>query len=338
VHKKETSRCPLCGSILTPAKYLEIVGVWRERKSLESSLRNELRRLQKDRAELREENKKMRRAMKQQIKEAAAKATVKEKKRAERLSKMIQGKSQQIQFLTGKVKELQEQLKRGTTPQVEGLNFEKQLVRDLKANFPQDVVEPHGKAGDILLRVVHRGKQLGTILFECKLTSHFSSAYVIQTKNAVAKRNATYGILVTLASKKGTAGFWVHKDVIVVHPFGAVHVAGVLRQSLLDIHSTRISTQEADRRAAAMMEYIKSDDFKNLVGDTIYRTLELYELLKKELKTHKKTWTNRFDHYKHIYYNSNVVKVQTASILHGATGKRELRAAPKVLPLPALPE
>ena len=84
-----------------------------------------------------------------------------------------------------------------------------------------------------------------------------------------------------LAPKKGTAGTWVENDVIVVHPFRAVHVAGVLRQSILDICATRISRQEADRRAAALMEYMLSDDFKNLVGDTIFRTFELYGLLKK---------------------------------------------------------
>lgn len=220
---KQKKNCPLCGSVLTPEKYLEIVGVWRERKRLEESLKVELQRLQDDRARLREENKRIRREMKKVVREAARKATAKEKTRAERLSLAIQGKTQKIQFLSRKVKELQEQLKRGTTPQVEGLNFERELVKDLQKNFPHDRIEHHGKSGDILLCVLRRGKQVGSILFECKLTSNFSGAYVFQTKKAVGERRATYGILVTLASKKGTAGFWVDNDVIVVHPFGAVH-------------------------------------------------------------------------------------------------------------------
>ena len=334
--KAKTFPCPLCESPLTRERYLQIVGVWEERKRLESSLKGEMRKLQEEKARLHAEKKEMRREMKRAAREAAAKATEKERKRADRLSAMIQGKSQQIQFLTRKVKELQEQLKRGTTPQVEGLNFERELVKDLKKHFPDDRVEHHGKSGDILFCVSHKGKQVGSILFECKLTSGFSGAYVVQTKKAIAERNATYGILVTLASKRGTAGFWVDNDVIVVHPFGAVHVAGVLRQSLLDIHSTRVSTQEADRRAAALMEYVKSDDFKNLVGDTIFRTLELYGMLKKELNGHKKTWKRRFDHYRKIYDNSSGIKTRTAGILHGATGRHELKSEPKLLPLPSL--
>lgn len=334
--RAKTFSCPLCESPLTRERYLEIVGVWEERKRLEGSLKQELRRLQDDRARLREENKRMRREMRQAAKDAAAKATAKERKRADRLSAMIQGKSQQIQFLSRKVKELQEQLKRGTTPQVEGLNFERELVSDLQKSFPHDRVEHHGKSGDILFCVSHKGKLVGSILFECKLTSSFSGAYVVQTKKAVAERNATYGILVTLASKKGTAGFWVDSDVIVVHPFGAVHVAGVLRQSILDICATRVSTQEADRRAAALMEYIRSDDFRNLVGDTIFRTLELYGLLKKELNSHKKMWKRRFDHYRQIYGNSTRIKTRATTILSGGSPKHELKPEPKLLPLSSL--
>lgn len=328
--------CPLCESVLTREKYLDIVGVWEERKRLETSLKREMQTIREERIRLREDRERMKREMKLAVREAAAKATSKERKRADRLSAMIQGKSQQIQFLTHKVKELQEQLKRGTTPQVEGLNFERELVKDLQKNFPHDRVEHHGKSGDILFCVSHKGKQVGSIIFECKLTSSFSGAYVVQTKKAVAERNATYGILVTLASKKGTAGFWVDNEVIVVHPFGAVHVAGVLRQSILDICATRISTQEADRRAAALMEYIKSDDFKNLVGDTIFRTLELYGLLKKELTSHKKMWKRRFDHYRQIYDNSSGIKARTTGILHGGSARHELKSEPKLLPLPSL--
>jgi hypothetical protein len=328
--------CPLCKSALTREKYLEIVGVWEERKRLETSLKREMQTIRDERARLREDRIRMKREMKLATREAAAKATEKERKRADRLAAMIQGKTQQIQFLTRKVKELQEQLKRGTTPQVEGFNFERELVKDLKKEFPHDIVEHHGKSGDILLCVYHKGKQIGCILFECKLTSNFSGSYIFQTKKAVGERKASFGILVTLASKKGTAGFWTDSDVIVVHPFGAVHIAGVLRQSILDSHSARVSTQEANRRANALMEYINGDEFKNLVGDTIVRTLELYGMLKKEVNSHKKSWKRRFDHYRQIHANSSGIKTRTSGLLHGVSDGRELKLEPKLLPLPLL--
>ncbi len=334
--RRTQTTCPLCGSPLKSEKYLQIVGVWEERKRLEVSLQREMNRIQEQRAALDKERKEMRLALKRAAKEAAAKATAKERRRADRLSDLIQGKSQQIQFLSRKVKDLQEQLKRGTTPQIEGLNFERELVSDLKKNFPNDEVEHHGKSGDILVRVLHKAKQVGSILIECKLTSSFSTSYVVQTKRAVAERNASYGILVTLASKKGTAGIWVDKDVIVVHPFGAVHVVGILRQSILDIAASRVSTQEANRRASMLMDYVKSNDFRNLVGDTIFRTLELYGLLKKELNSHKKVWKKRFDHYSRIYGNASGIKARTAAIVQGSSGKKELKFDQKLLPLPSM--
>jgi len=336
VPTNKTFKCPLCDSVLTREKYLQIVGVWEERKKLEILLKGEMRKLQEDRARLNAEKKEMRGAVKRAAKEAAAKATEKERKRADKMSLLIQGKAQEIQILTHKVKELQEQLKKGTTPQVEGLNYERELVKDLKSNFPHDQIEHHGKSGDILQLVSHRGKQIGSILFECKLTSHFSRSYVVQTRKAVAERNATYGVLVTLSSKKGTAGFWVDSDVLVVHPFGAVHVAGVLRQNLLEVHSTQISAREANRRATVLMEYVQGDEFKNLVGDTIFRTVELYELLKKEFNSHRKTWKHRFDHYRQIHANSSGIKTRTAGILHSSGAMHELKSEPKFLPLPSL--
>jgi hypothetical protein len=336
VAKSKTYTCPLCDSALTRERYLQIVGVWDERKRLESSLKGELRKLQDERTRLRDENKKIRREMKQAARDAATKATEKERKRADKMSLLIQGKTQQIQLLSRKVKELQEQLKRGTTPQVEGLNYEHELVKDLKKNFPQDDVQHHGKAGDILHLVTHKGRPIGSILFECKLTGHYSRSYVVQTKKAIAERNATYGVLVTLTAKKGTAGFWVDDDVLVVHPFGAVHVAAVLRQNLIDVHASQVTAKEANRRAIALMEYVKSDAFRNLVGDTIFRTAELYEMLKKEAHSHKKIWKKRFDHYRQIHDNTTGIKSRTTGILHGGSARHELKSEPKLLPLPSL--
>ena len=137
----KNQKCPLCDSPLTRERYLQIVGVWEERKKLETALKAKMQGLQEEGVKWRKKLKEMRHAMKRVAKESAARATEKEKKRADRLSAMIQGKTHQVQFLSSKVKELQEQLKRGTTPQVEGLNYERELVKDLQKTFPHDVVE-----------------------------------------------------------------------------------------------------------------------------------------------------------------------------------------------------
>lgn len=332
-------RCPLCDSILTKTRYLEIIGVWEERAKLEQTLKEQLRDLRKERQRLVLEKNKMKttmqKEMKKAVKEAKEKGIQKEKARADRLSKMIQRKTQDIQSLNKKIKELQEQLKKGTTPQVEGLNLEAELVKELKKAFPKDRIEHHGKTGDIIHRVVFGNKQVGCILYECKKTTRFNRAFIDQTKKAMAVRQATYGVLVTTAFKKDTAGFWVEKDILIVHPYGAVYIAQVLRKSIIEICSLKITRKEMEKRSKELMQYIKSEDFSNAVEDSIYRTRSLYEMLKKEIRSHQGLWKGRFEHYGMIYANISRLEDATSNILKGLPVKEALKQIErKQLPAP----
>jgi hypothetical protein len=312
--------------LLSQARYYEIIGVWEERSRLEKSLKDELQNLKNEKTKWLSEKKELKKLQKRAIQEAVRKGINKEKGRADKLSRMIQSKTQDIQNLNKKVKELQDQLKRGTTPQIEGLNLEAELVKELQREFPQDSVEHHGKSGDILHRVLLNKKQVGSILYECKKTSKFSNAYVEQTKKALADRQASYGVLVTTAFKKDTAGFYVQNDILVVHPYGAIYIARVLRSSIIDLHSQKLKAPEMDKRTKQLMGYIKSDDFKNSVGDSIHRTRSLYQMLEKEMKGHKSVWENRFTHYQKIHDNLGRMETITGSILKGIPTKEALES------------
>jgi len=323
-------RCPLCGSLLTQDQYYKAIGVWEERTRLEKNLKEQLQNLQTEKQKLLLEKKtikvQMEKQMKQAVKNALEKGREKEKARAEKLSKMIQGKTQEIQNLNGKIKELQEQLKKGTTPQVEGFNLEEELAKELKREFPEDRIEHHGKTGDILHQVFFKSKPIGMILYECKKTAKFNSAFIDQTKKAMAVRQAKYGVLVTTAFKKDTSGFWIEKDILIVHPFGAVYIAHVLRKSIIEIYSAQISQKEIERRSKELMTYIRSEDFKSAVEDSIYRTRNLYDMLLKERDGHLKIWRTRYDHYKTIYNNVSRVDACTSNIIiKGLSAKEALK-------------
>lgn len=313
----KTDKCPLCGSRIGRSKYYEIIGIWEERKRLEESLRQEKQDLQKEKLKMEKEKKRI-------MKEAFEKGKVKEKARSERLSKMLQNRMGTIQEQNKKIKELQEQLKKGTTPQIEGLNLEEELVKELRNEFTDDKIEHHGKDGDIVHRVIFKNKQAGIILYECKKTSKFNSAFIDQTKKAMVSRQATYGVLVTTVFKRDTAGFYVEKDILIVHPYGAVYIAKVLRNSIIEIYSSKISQREIEKRSKEMMEYIKSDEFKNSVGDSIYRTRALYEMLKKEMRSHEGIWKDRYRHYKAIHDNVSLVELVTSNIRKGLPAKEAM--------------
>jgi len=238
-----------------------------------------------------------------------------EKKRTDKLSKMLQGNMEKLQLANKQIEELKEQLKKGTTPQIEGLNLEEELVKELKQKFAEDRVEHHGHQGDILHYIMFKGKEIGLIVYECKKTQKFQKSYVKQIKEDVAKRNASYGVLVTLASEKEKAGFWIDNDILIVHPYGTVYIAEILRKWLIDMCALKLNREELKDCAKKILDYVKSDKFKNSVEDTIHRVRELNELLNKEMMAHKTLWEKRREHYGQIHEHSTNIEKESAEIL-----------------------
>ena len=313
--------CPLCGSTLTEMKYYKIVGVWDAKAKVEGEIRQKLKDAEKQKQTLLANQKatlqKMERDKRLAIKDGVEKGKQKEQARANKLSLMVQRQTADLQAQTAKIKELERHLKEGTTPQSAGHDFEKELVKQLEKEFPTDKIEHHGKGGDILHKVIFKSKEIGSILYECKKTTKFNPDYIHQTKRAISTRNATYGVLVTFVSKKNAQGFYVENDIIVVHPFGTVYIAQVLRNSIMEMHSLKLDHKELEERSQNLMNFIKSDDFKNSVDNTIYRTQELAKILLQEHKEHLKSWQKRFQHYNGIHGNTSAMQIATRNILNG---------------------
>ena len=129
------------------------------------------------------------------------------------------------------------------------------------------------------------------------------------------KRNANYGVLVTLACDKKQSQFWVEKDIIIVHPYGAPYIAEVLRKSLIQLYSLKLSDKELSERAKKLLDYIKGNKFRNSVKDNITRAKELYELLNKEMEYHKTIWGKRHEHYNAISKQSKEIDEDSKKIV-----------------------
>lgn len=331
----------MCGSMLTEVKYYEIVGVWDEKAKAEKEIKKELAEAKRQRqlliAQQKAAMKKLEREKRLAIKDGIEKGKQKEKSRADKLSQLVQKQTADLQNAQKKIKELEKHLKEGTTPQTAGLDFEKELVRQLQKEFPTDKIEHYGKGGDIYHRVIFKSKEIGSILYECKKTTKFNPEYVHQTKRAISTRNATYGVLVTFATRKNSQGFFVENDIIVVHPYGTIHIAQVLRNALVEMHSLKLNHKQLEERSQNLMNFIKSDDFKNSVDNTIYRTQELAKMLVAEHKEHMKTWEKRFHHYNGIHSNTSQLQIATKNILNGLPiNKNLIKTEIKQLPAPEL--
>lgn len=257
------------------------------------------------------------------------------KKANEKVLRTVHAKDSQIQILNSQVKELHEQIRRGVTQQLDGLAFEKTLAQELGQRFNGDLIQAFGKAGDILHTVRVNGAAAGMILYECKKTDKWSNGFLQQVKRDMATRRANYGVVVTFALPKSARGFLVRSGVSFVHPYGALHLADVLRTSLLELHDGKMAPGKMDKRLKALMAYIQGNRFKGAVRQIIGETHELVQAMKNEMQAHKRFWRDRYSRYGSIYQAASRVKAETVQVLKGNQDESlESTAIAGFLPMP----
>jgi hypothetical protein len=247
----------------------------------------------------------------------------------------VQIKDRQVRELREDIKELKEQLKKETTPQIEGLLDELELTKELHKRFPEDKVEHHGKGGDVLQYVNHNGEQAGVLVYECKRVKKYSSAYVSQASDAKEKRKADFAILVTTRMKKDAQGFYVEKGVMVVHPAGVLSLAGVLRVQMIRIAEMKLGQVQRSKAAKLTLEYLEGPEFANSMDAVIEESLVLRKELMDEIEKHKAVWKRRYSSYSRIWEQASTVKSTTQALL---SGEPEYKKLIQTEPFPALSE
>jgi hypothetical protein len=232
-----------------------------------------------------------------------------------------------------RIKELEVQIKKHTTPQLEGLLYEQELMKELKKRFPHDEFVNTGKGGDIIQSVVNDKEVIGTIVYECKKVKKYDSKHVRQIYDAKHSRKAEFGVLVTNAMKRGTNGFFIEKEVIIVHSTGVLYVASLLRKQVVQISDMKLGQLEREKAIKNTLIYLESPDFTNSVSSIVQDSISLYTGLVEEVKRHVKTWKERISLYSNINSEANAIQNNTKALLSG----KELEVK-KTSTLPALIE
>jgi len=335
---KQTFECPLCKSIISENKFNEVVRMEEAKKRFAEEQKKQLELLKAERAKIAKsieelkkkaekdkllaiqktklEAKKEFKADVQKAKKLGVEEGMKKQMKRDVVTKKLLEKSiRDIALKDKQIKVLEEQIKRGTTPQIEGLELEKKLVEELRKKFPGDEVIHYGQIGDILQKIKYDTKELGSILYECKKTKKYDKKFIKQCKEDMATRNATYGVLLTYTFDKESSGFKVEEGIIVVHPYGAIHLADFLRKRLVELHSLKLNKTELAERTKKLWEYVKSDKFKNSMRDSIHRIRQLMEGLEKEKEYHERMWKFRDENYSKIHENTASVEKDSSVIV-----------------------
>lgn len=311
----KTYRCPVCGKSLTEQEYERALGILGER---EKHLKHEKADLL---GKLRQAQAKARRAKEEGIET--------ERKRTKRL---LQGKDADIARLRDRIR----QLKRGSTPQTEGLEFEGKLAARLKQTFPEDDVKPTGKRGDILHTVRMRKKAAGVIIYECKREPRIRTAHVRQAFRARQEREADFAVLVTTGQKQRFAGLDYIKGVYVVAPLGVLPLVGLLRLHLIEMLKAKVGRRERAIIAERLAKHVTSPQFKNPIEEVIRRASDLQDLLFDEALAHKQIWEKRWEHYQVIHWDGSHIQENVQLVLQGREPKPVSRPKVPSLDVPSL--
>lgn len=244
-----------------------------------------------------------------------------------------QKSKKQNEKLSEHVTRLEKQLKEKATPQIEGLLYEKELMKQLQKRFKDDNFVNTGKGGDIIQSVVNDKEIVGTIVYECKRVKNYVSKHVQQIYDAQNKRKAEFGVLVTNAMKKNTNGFFVEKGVVIVHSTGVLYVASILRKQIVQISDMKLGQLEREKAIKNTLIYLESPEFTNSVNSIVQDSISLYRGLVEEVKRHVKTWKERISFYSNINSEANAIQNNTKALLSG----KEIEEK-KVSTLPALIE
>ncbi|MDP3013192.1 MAG: DUF2130 domain-containing protein, partial [Candidatus Subteraquimicrobiales bacterium] len=233
----------------------------------------------------------------------------KQKSRMEKVTEMAEKARKDRDKAMERVKQLEEMSKKGTTPQIEGLNFEHELAKQLKNKFPEDEIESTGhKKGDIIQTVQVEDRKIGKIIYECKKTREFKNTFIEQIRQDKNRVIADYGIIVTWATKENNKNFWIDRDIIVVHPYGVLDIATFLRETLLQMYSLKLSKAEFENKGRAIIGFMQSEEFRTQIQNSIAKSREGYEFLKKEITTHINVWNKRAEIYESIHKSTNIIQ------------------------------
>ncbi|MDC3956240.1 DUF2130 domain-containing protein [Polyangium jinanense] len=324
-------KCPVCGqALLDPKAHARVQAnlnkfLGREKARLEREAKREANTLALRQVE----------ALRRQHAEELARATSQAAAAASRTQ------LRENEQLKKKVAELQRRLEKQTSDQ-RGEFGEAEILTQLQTAFPTDEIRRLNKrqgGADILHEVREQGAMCGVIAYECKNVAAWSNGFIAQVRKARTVHKARYAVLVTNVFPRGQKHLCVVRDVPVVHPAIAVHLARYLREAIITLAQSRATEPERQRRADRLLQLIQSEEFGEQMDAIAEAVQDLEGLQNKERQDHERTWARQSEYLAVISKNTTRLDGQIAAILHAPVardiGARPPLARSRALALPA---
>ena len=170
------------------------------------------------------------------------------------------------------------------------------VFEQLKAAFPDDRVLrlPRGDAGgDVLHEVKYKGEICGRIVLDSRNRGNWQTSYATRLRTDMVEQKAEHAILSTLHFPRGAAEMCRHDDVLLVHPARVVELVGILRQSMVRMHQTKLSNVQRAEKKLRLYDHITSEVFRRKLADTGKLAQQLLDIDVEEMKDHQRVWKAR---------------------------------------------
>lgn len=212
-------------------------------------------------------------------------------------------REQTISAMQKQIDDLKRRSEQGSS-QLQGSVQELDLENLLRNEFNLDSIEPVPKGeygGDIIHRVLSKdGNSAGIILWECKRTKNWSDTWLPKLREDQRTAKAEIAVIVSLVLPKDIETFGNFEGIWIAHPNVAIPLAMVLRHSLIEISSARLSSQGQQTKTEMIYQYLTGPRFRQRVEAIVEAFSIMKEDLDKERKVIMKQWAKREEQILHV--------------------------------------
>jgi hypothetical protein len=256
------------------------------------------------------------------------------KKAGEEIQMKMKEKDMQLQSMKDQLEIMNRKAEQGSM-QLQGEAQELILEELLKTTFPFDLIEEVGKGvrgADVIHTVRNNfGKECGRIVYESKRTKAFSDSWIDKIKNDLRGQNADLAVIVTETMPKELDRFGVKEGVWVCTFQEIKSVSMILRDSLLKIHSVRVSQENKGDKMQMLYDYLTGREFRQQVEAIVEGFTSLKDGLENEKKVTQKLWKEREKQIEKVMLNTIDMYGSVRGIAGNAVGEIKQLQSPDML-------
>ena len=201
-----------------------------------------------------------------------------------------------IESMARTIEDLKRKAEQGSQ-RAQGEASELDLRNLLASRFPADLIEAveRGEPGADLVQRVNGavGQPAGTMMWESKRTRYWSDAWLAKLREDQRRSGADVALIVSQSLPKHVEQFDLIGGVWVTHPRCALPVAIAVRQSVIDVNSSRLVQQGQKTKVDQIYEYLTGVRFRQRVEALVEKFNDMNDDLDKERKFTSRQWARR---------------------------------------------